>query len=211
MNKLVVSYLTLRNAIGFTGILLPLIVAVGGFLSGSWSVEPSISAYYWTASRDIFVGVLFITGALLLTYKGYDLTDRIITLVAGTSALGIALFPMFNTFEPVGYFSLSGKLTHGFHFSFAIIFFLSLAFMSYFQFTKGDTTKPTKKKTNKIYRTCGLVIVGSLILLAILMVIDKAMVDSLRITYILESVMLLAFGVSWITKGKLLLKESTQS
>jgi uncharacterized membrane protein YobD (UPF0266 family) len=83
--------------------------------------------------------------------------------------------------------------------------------MSYFQFTKGDTSKEIKRKANKVYRMCGLVIVGSLALLAILMIIDKSMVNSLRITYILESVMLLAFGVSWITKGKLLLKESTQS
>lgn len=210
MKSLVVSYLTLRNLIGFTGILLPLIVAIGGFLSGNWEIQPSISAYYWTASRDIFVGVLFITSALLLTYNGYDLTDRITTLIAGISALGIALFPMFHIAGSVGYFSLSGNLTHIFHFSFAIIFFISLAFMSYFQFTKGNSSKEVKRKANKVYRTCGLVIIGSIALLAILMLIDKSMVDSLRITYILESVMLLAFGISWITKGKLLIKESSQ-
>src|SRR6056297_1991085 len=111
MNKLVVSYLTLRNSIGFTGILLPLIVAIGGFISGL-NIQPSISAYYWTASGDVFVGVLFIAGALLLTYNGYDLADRITTLIAGVSAIGTAMFPMFNDVSSVGYFSLSGDISH---------------------------------------------------------------------------------------------------
>lgn len=209
MNRLVVSYLTLRNSIGFTGILLPLIVAMGGFLSGNWEIQPSISAYYWTSSRDIFVGILFIAGALLLTYNGYDLRDRITTLISGTAAIGIALFPMFNDVSPAGYFSLSGSFTHIMHFIFAVTFFLSLAFMSYFQFTKGDASKEIKRKANRIYRICGIVITSSIVLLAITMLtFSRDVFSTYKITFILESIMLLAFGISWITKGKLLIKEN---
>ena len=205
MNKLVVSYLTLRNSIGFTGILLPLIVAIGGFISGL-NIQPSISAYYWTASRDVFVGVLFIAGALLLTYNGYDLQDRITTIIAGIAAIGTAMFPMFNDVSSAGYFSLPGEVSHIFHFAFAITFFLSLAFMSYFQFTKGR-----HEKANRVYRICGLVIMGSIVVLAsTMLILSKNVYSTLRITFILESVMLLAFGISWITKGKLLLKESSR-
>jgi uncharacterized membrane protein YobD (UPF0266 family) len=83
--------------------------------------------------------------------------------------------------------------------------------MSYFQFTKGGNTEKLKRKANKIYRTCGIAIAGSIVLLALMMLIlPKDVYDAFRITFILESVMLLAFGISWITKGKLLLKESSQ-
>jgi len=204
VNRLVMSYMGLRKTIGATGILLFLLVAIGGMFSGT-PIQDSISAYYWTNSGDVLVGVLFMAGAFLLTYKGYDLMDNVLTISAGTSAIGIAIFPCFNAVSPVGYFQLSEKVTGTLHFIFAVLFFVTLSIMSYFQFTKGEE-KGRKKKRNLIYRICGLVMFGMIVVLAVLHIVD-AVFSGYNVTYYVEAVMLGAFGVSWLTKGQAILKD----
>jgi hypothetical protein len=57
--SLVISELTLRKAIGLLGVPLPVILALGCWLRGGCTTfESSISAYYGTDMRDVFVGVL---------------------------------------------------------------------------------------------------------------------------------------------------------
>ena len=173
MENMIISYLTLRKIIGILGIALAPICIIGGLVS-TGIIQWSISAYYYTVMRNIFVGVLFIAGAFLLSYKGYDLADNIISGVAGLSAIGIALIPMGVS---------------KFHFIFAGLFFISIAIMSYFQFSQG-----LHKQRNKIYKICGLVIIIALIFIALLK----------NIPYIIligEIIMLDAFGVAWLLKG----------
>lgn len=67
-----VSYLTLRKAIGLLGLLLPLILAVGERLIFSRGLRESVSGYYYTGMRGVLVGGLCAIGAFLLAYRGYD-------------------------------------------------------------------------------------------------------------------------------------------
>jgi len=62
---LVFSYLTLRMIVGVIALLLPVVTP----LISSTPLS-SISGSYHTEARDIFVGSLFVVGALLLAYNG---------------------------------------------------------------------------------------------------------------------------------------------
>src|SRR5690554_1749395 len=64
------SYLLIRTLVGLLGILLPLLFIVGeaAYLRGGVHVRGSLSAYYHTSMRDIFVAGLCVTGFLLATY-----------------------------------------------------------------------------------------------------------------------------------------------
>jgi ABC-type arginine transport system permease subunit len=65
-----VSNLWTRAIIGILGILLPLIFIFGEafFLRGGVHVRGSLSAYYHTPMRDIFVAGLCVIGFFLATY-----------------------------------------------------------------------------------------------------------------------------------------------
>ena len=67
---IVQSYLFLRIGMAAIGLAFPvLLLAIGG-LNGE-AIQPSISHYYHTSVRDIFVGSLCAIGAFLVLYKGY--------------------------------------------------------------------------------------------------------------------------------------------
>src|SRR5690606_11597741 len=93
-NELVFSYLTLRNLIGFSGMLLPVILV---FTTAIGENDPiiaySISDYYYTSNGDVLVVLLCVLGVFLLTYKGYTWKERILTSLAAVSAIGVAFSP----------------------------------------------------------------------------------------------------------------------
>ena len=64
-NELVFDYKTLRLLVGGIAFALPWVV-----IFATLTVTSSISASYHTKVRDIFVGALFVIGALFLAYNG---------------------------------------------------------------------------------------------------------------------------------------------
>ncbi len=82
-NDLVFSYKTLRNLIGFGGMLLPVILALYTIReTGDKLLQPSISDYYYTSNGDIFVVILSVISVLLFTYNGYNWKEKIWTIIA---------------------------------------------------------------------------------------------------------------------------------
>ena len=92
-NQLIVSYMVLRRTVGWIGTLLPIVLPLGNALIFHASRPYSMSGYYYTGMRNIFVGALCALGVFLVAYNGYDDVDRWITNIAGASAIGVALFP----------------------------------------------------------------------------------------------------------------------
>ena len=90
---LVVSYLFLRRAVGWIAILLPIVLLVGNLISSAASPPESMSGYYYTDMRNIFVGSLCALGVFLVAYNGYDNVDRWVTTIAGLGAIGVAFCP----------------------------------------------------------------------------------------------------------------------
>ena len=205
--RFIVSYLTLRKLIGILGILLPFACLLGGSLFQNVPIRDSISAYYHSNMRDVLVGLLVGVSLFLMTYKGYEWRDMLVAIVSGIAGLGIAIFPCASRVEPssaVGVFQFTPPIAGYLHYGSSVLFFILLGINSYFLFTLGDKENWTRRKSirNGIYRACGLVIFASLLTLAILtMILGGELVATLW-TLIFETVMLLAFGISWLVKGE---------
>ena len=207
-NRLVVSYLMLRKAIGCLGMLLPFVLAIGGKLIFGTGLQRTISDYYYTGMGDIFVGTLFAMGVFLFSYKGYGKKDNLTANIAAVCVIGTALFPT-TPVDPTSVVSTVGKA----HVAFATLYFATLAYFSLFLFTKSDPTKPAtrqKLQRNQVYRVCGYLIVWALIAIALLKVLPAnwtASFAALNPVFWLESIAVIAFGVSWYVKGEGILED----
>ena len=102
-NRVLVSYRTLRQLVGVLGVMLPLVLAIGCIACGACcnDFKDSISDYYHSNMRNVFVGVLFTTGFFLFTYKGYEKRDDVAGDLACIFALGVALFPVNSPTEAI--------------------------------------------------------------------------------------------------------------
>lgn len=186
-----VNTLRLRAMIGWLGMLLPWIVVllVGGFPS-------SISATWYTNACTVFMIILGAASFLLISYKGYQKIDDIILTCSGIAGLMVCLFPCQTSGAEayVGTFMVKANVSGIIHNISAIIFFLLLAYNSFFLFTKtsGEITKK-KKIRNIIYRICGAGMIGSFAILLFPYFYIK--------TWLVEAIALFFFGVSFLTKA----------
>jgi hypothetical protein len=187
------SFRALRKSIGWIGILLPFSLMLGVFLIFKGPIPLySISQYYYSGMRDLMVGALCAIALFLFFYKGYNPWDLWTANIAGISALGIAFFPTVQS----GPQDLSGNI----HFISATIFFITLAGISFFLFTKKNPN-PTRQKAkrNLIYRSCGIVIFCALIALGLFYRFFDS--DTSHFVFWTETIALIAFGISWLVKG----------
>lgn len=209
-NALVISYLNLRKAIGFLGIAFPLVLYLGGLIFFETGLQTSVSYYYYTGMRDVFVGSLFVVGFFLLSYKGYTRADNIAGTLACIFAVGTTLFPT-RSHDPL----VSNATIGTIHDIFAGLLFLTLTYFALCLFTKTDPSRsPGKKKLlrNKIYKLCGYTMLVSILLIAVHQFLPDAVRESLKAytpVFWLETSAVLAFGISWIVKGKAILNDET--
>lgn len=204
-NALVFSYLVLRKAIGYLGTLLPVLLAIGAVLLFRTGLQSSVSSYYYTGMRDVFVGTLFAIGFFLFSYKGYGRPDNLAGNVGWVSAVGAALFPTApDEAESLGFSGIA-------HFVFAAVFLLTLIYFSLFLFTKTDPDKPpTRRKLqrNMVYKVSGYVMSLCIVLIVVYFLLPDqtaAPLERLHPVFWLEAVAVVAFGISWLTKGEAIL------
>ncbi|MGQ0814088.1 MAG: DUF998 domain-containing protein [Gemmatimonadota bacterium] len=203
--SLVRSYLSLRKAIGIIGTALPFVLAFGGMLLLQRAdLEPSISAYYHTkVMGDVFVGALCAIGVFLWSYRGYDERDNFAGNVASIFAIGVALFPTTPALA-----TASDVVIGRFHYVSAAGLFLTLAYFCLVLFGKTNTPNPTPKKLqrNRVYLLCGSTILTCIALIGILALMpDSAPIKRYSPVFWLEAAAIVAFGVSWLTKGEAIL------
>ncbi len=207
--SLVISYLTLRKLIGILGFSFPAILVGGVLILGGDEIQSSISYYYHTSMRDVFVGVLCAIAVFLFSYKGYDRVDDVVGNLGCLFALGVAFLPTTREEPPSDASPVAGYL----HLTFAALFFLTLIYFSLFLFTKtGGPGTPSKQKQrrNRVYRVCGYTMLGCIVLIAVYFTILREKLQNLEylnLVFWLESVAVMAFGVSWLTKGQAILKD----
>jgi hypothetical protein len=87
------TYTNLRVGIGVISAALPLLLWAGGLLTGIDGLLPSMSHYYYSAMRDIFVGALVFAGVGLYLYKGFSTKENWALNLGGFLAVGVAMFP----------------------------------------------------------------------------------------------------------------------
>lgn len=203
-DNLVHNYLFLRRAIGFLGTGLPFVLVLGKLLVDGGGLLNSISGYYYSGMRDVWVGVMCAIGVFLLSYRGYGRIDDIAGNIAAVAAVGVALFPTTpangdRTDEIIGLL----------HLGFAAVFFLTLAFFCIVLFTKSDKEIPGARKPerNRLYVASGVIMLVCLALIVLCGLVFDELTKDLYPALWLESVAILAFGVAWLTKGGTLLPD----
>jgi hypothetical protein len=165
----VISYVTMRKAIGWLGMSLPFILLLGNFfvnacdiLNNTWLVKAcngykyaadgswksSISHYYYSTVGELFTGTLCAVSLFMFSYKGYPrqpghygLSDSLMTNLAGFFALGVVIFPTSasDCIKDNVRTFLSSDVSGAIHLGFAALFFFTLAFMSIINFRNADT------------------------------------------------------------------------
>jgi hypothetical protein len=210
---LVMSYLLMRLLIGVIAVLLPAALILVNWAIGH-GFQSSLSGYYYTPMRNIFIGSLCAIGVFLISYNGYDLADRLVTDFAGLCAILVAFFP-----TTPGYLATAQQVLVGdFHLGFACAAFALLSVMA-FRFAKREPTPPgltlwrrvkyalgfTGPGTSArplwatvVYRGSGVVILICLILAYLLSTVVYSLL-------VLETIILVSFGVSWFVKGRKIL------
>jgi hypothetical protein len=142
---------------------------------------------------------------LLFSYKGYDLLDDILTSVAGLFGLLICLFPCWSTEKYIGTFQVPMNVSSTIHNLSAGVFFGLLIYISLFQFTKSNGERDAqKKKRDIIYIVCGIGMLLAIIVWGITNIIESKMgIHSYGVTWAIEAVALVFFGISWLTKSNI--------
>lgn len=187
-----------RFMLGIICGLLPIGCVLFGFLGEMTGINPpewykSISATYFCNANMCMIGSLCLCAFFLFTYKGYDLGDRVLTMIAAVSALLIVACPCDAIpAENLGLFAIPAEISSTIHDISASVLFMSFAFMILTQFTKGG-----QKRKNTIYRICG----WTMIVVMALVVVGRFFNQPAYMTMIYEFILLEAFAVAWIVKS----------
>lgn len=217
-NPAVLSYRAMRRAVGYIALTLPAALACGNLLVNllgpahslpSPLIERSISDYYHTPMHDYFVGGLCAIASFLICSRGYDLADEVTGYLAGLFTFGVALFPSVDpgiaTYTPF-------QVDIGFiHTGFAALMFLTLAFFCIVLFRRSSPhalITRRKRHRNRIYAACGFTIMVCMFLMVAITL--DAWARAMRPSGLLfwcESPALAAFGVAWLTKGEVFLRD----
>ncbi len=188
------SYVFMRFAIGVLGIALPpLLVLVEPLIfDGQPFPRGSLSAYYYSGMRELFVGLLFAIGVFLVIYKFADRTrEGRVSTYAGLAVIVVALFPTGKPGAAVRATPLQDLLGEGavetIHFLSAGVFILLLALISRY-FAKHQ------REGRRLHTACAVAIVLAFVLAAVAGFTgepDKGIL-------VAEWVAVWAFGVSWL-------------
>ncbi len=208
---LVVSYLSIRRAIGVVGLLLPILLGPFGWLAFRISIQDNLSSYYHTPLRDVFVGAMCAIGVFLFCYRGYDWIESWTANLGCMSALGVALFPLDANSDPLRQNSIVGYI----HTLSGAVFFMTLAFYSLYHFPSSAQEKhevaPHEAQRNTVYRASGIVILLSLVAMGThLFLLPNDMKESLNhfnFLFWMEWVAVWSFAAAWLTKGRAILAD----
>jgi hypothetical protein len=199
-----VSYLSLRKSIGWIGILMPWVARAVANIRDGTPLLMSISAYYYSPGRDVFVGSLFAAGVFLMFYKGSlgSVQDRILAVPWGLAAMFIGLIPMNPCGDPQ--LTCIDRDHQTFHFVPVSIFFAINFYMTVFRFTKPSQVPVTRRKEtrNKVYVVSGIVMALAGIAIAVL--------DHFHLSIFWpETIAIAVFGIAWLVKGQMILGDNS--
>jgi len=212
-NPVVLSYYTMRRMVGLIALILPFALAAGDILVALLGpghqlphplLQRSISDYYYTPMRDLYVGSLCAIAAFLACSRGYDVHDEITGYLAGAFAAGVACFPSFNPRS--SYYTPQEFALGLIHTAFAALMYLMLAYICIFLFRKSSPERPftrRKRDRNRIYAASGLIMVACMMTMVGLTI--RSIVERRHPSpwlFWCEALALCAFGVAWLTKGE---------
>lgn len=224
-NDLVLSFVTVRQTLGLLGLFLPLSLLAYAVWPGH-QLEPSISDFYYTGMGGVLTGTLSAIGVFLISYRGYQrlagewLSDQWLSRIAGVAVLIVALFPVHRDGYPIcpeAGSPMTGCWVFGFvahpealHYLSAMVFFACMALFSLVQFPRGEQGPDGRliwSMRTIIYLACGTLILAAMVALVPYFLASpdrKAAMAANHYLFWCESLGVVAFAISWLTKGRTL-------
>jgi hypothetical protein len=203
------SYLLMRVLVGALGVALPFAVVLIDKVAfhGDPSPRDSLSAYYYSGVRELFVGTLCATGVFLITYKVAERSlDNTFSEIAGVAAVVVALFPTGRPNGLVPLTPLQDRLGEDtvkwIHYGAAGIFIVSLGVICFF-FGLREGMRPRRpgKRSPAFWRNYHWGCTGGIAAAVVWIAITQIVGSPRRSLLIGEAVSVLAFGASWFMKG----------
>lgn len=205
----------LASLVGTIAIGLPIIVGLLGYWFGNF--RSSISSYYYEVylAGDIFVGFLVFIGALMTAYRGWAGSVAWLATVAGLLSCVVAFFPTKGWVSDEQRWEFLNGLAPVIHGLAALALFLILAFFCLYIFTDINDTQhrdarnnlqSSKRLRNRIYKLSGWAILLAIAAIFVGYIVDKVWAESVNLVYWGEFVALIAFGISWLTHGRVFYK-----
>ena len=188
------SYVRMRLAVGGLGFLLPplLVFLEPVLFDGQPFPRGSLSAYYYSGVRELFVGMLCAIGVFLVIYKIADRTrEGRLSTFAGAAVIVVALFPTGkpgDAIAPTPLQNLVGEeWVERIHFGFAGAFIVFLGLIS-------RTFSQDRHERRWLHRACSVVIGLALALAAV----AGSTGEPDKGILIAEWVAVWAFAISWL-------------
>lgn len=198
-----------RTAIGVLGVSLPVLLVLSSLLQKQ-PLPSSISAYYFTSARDWFVGILWVIGVFLFFYRyrprnpglarsekksiRSGAADAWLGKAAGLSAVVVALFP---TTPPPPASPVQPPTIGMVHGIAAAILFICLSLFPLLLFSQS-------RNRGHVYRRYGWTMIALLLLVvayAFAPDVAREAIAPWRPVLIVESLLIVVFGVSWFDRG----------
>ncbi len=185
------TYFNLRIGMGLIAIAFPI-----GLVIGEQGVLPSISAYYYSEVRDLFVGVMIAFSVSLYLYKGFSHTENFVLNLAGIFAFCVAVFPTSGTTVLGFAFSRAGTV----HDVCAILFFVCLAYVAWFRAL--DTLKLVDDALIRILYTIiyRLLALGMIVCPLLVVVLKLIFQSPATVLFAVEVAAIWIFAFYWLVK-----------
>ena len=184
----------------FLSVLFGLIGVLQGYNPAGWYY--SISDTYYANSKAVMIGILSITSFYFATYKGYDIRDRIVNILAAICAAGVALFPNKGVDGLIQMPNVGGII----HCVFALVLYLTFFLNCVWLFRLGDSNTKEKKIRNNVYLGCGISIAVAAGVLVANSVFSWAQYVP-NLVWIAEVVAQIAYAVAWFLKSGRFIKD----
>lgn len=187
------TYFVLRMVIAGGAIALPPALLMWATVDPRVEFVDSISAFYYSPARGLFVGTLVAIGVALVAYRGYTRGENWLLNMAGTLAVVVALFPTEDPAVPgLSFVSVVHAVA-------AVTFFIlaALSIFFYGQETVASIPDPEQRRSyGRVYRLL-VVLVLALPVAALLI---AWLMDSTMALFLVETAALYAFATFWIVK-----------
>jgi hypothetical protein len=194
------TYTYLRLGMAGISIIFPLVLWWGGTAFGV-PFQTSISSYYHTSMRDIFVGSMITLGSFLLFYQGITKKENFALNCAGILAAIVALTPTeltkaagqvkCETFIMRSINEITASYVHGVS---AMLFFFAIAYVCI-----ATSKTEINHKYQNIYNFLGAGMIIFPIASALLLHFFK---ETSSLIYFVELAAVVVFSAYWIVKTK---------
>jgi hypothetical protein len=196
------SYVFTRFAIGVLGLSLPplLVLLEPALFEGLPAPRGSLSAYYYSGVRELFVGGLWAIGVFLLVYKFLDFSwESLLSSLAGVAAICVAIFPTERPGDGVPLTPFQAKLgegvVSGIHYTSAAIFIgLLIPIVLFFSRDEGRRRRRNWRSYHAAAAALILVGAGLAAYAGVTGDPDKGVLYG-------EWIAVWSFGAAWVAKG----------